>query len=360
MTRRYIITGASGHLGNNILRLLEGMDIHIDAMVLPGEKKKDRANIHYFEADVRDREAMRPYFQHGKDEDLYVIHTAGIIDITEKGMPDTRSVNIGGTENMISLSREYNVKKLVHVSSVHAIPEKRKGEVITETDHFDPSLVRGAYAKSKAEATEKVLEAARKGLDATVIHPSGIIGPYDESGNHLVQMLTDYVCGMLPAAVKGGYDFVDVRDVAYAALEALEFGRKGECYIISGGHLEIRDMLEMARKLTHGRKLVMLPIWMARIATPLMQWIAKLQKKRPLFTSYSLHTLETGAVFSHEKATRELGYSTRPMNETIRDTILWYSKPGVKIGAKLKKKLDDKRKVTMSLRKKAWSPAYIL
>ena len=357
---RYIITGANGHLGNNILRLLEGRDVHVDAMVLPGEEYRNRGNIHYFEADVRDIESMRPHFQKMEDEKLYVIHTAGIIDITEKGMPNTRSVNIGGTENIIRLSMENDVDRLVHVSSVHAIPEKRKGEVITEVTSFDPELVRGAYARSKAEATEKVLEAARAGLNATVVHPSGIIGPYDQSGNHLVQMLTDYVRGILPAAVRGGYDFVDVRDVAYGCIEAIEFGRKGECYLLTGSHLEIGNMLETARKITGGKKLVLLPIWVARIASPLMQLIARRRRERPLFTSYSLHTLETGSVFSHEKATRELGYIPRPIEETIRDTILWYSKPGIETSRKQRKKHEKRNKVTRSLRRKAWSPCYIL
>ena len=357
---RMIVTGANGHLGNNILRLLEGRNVHVDAMVRPGEKYCNHDNISYFEADVRDIEAMRPFFRKSEDERLYAIHTAGIIDITEKGLPDTRSVNIGGTENIIELCMENNVDRLVHVSSVHAIPERKKGEVITEVDSFNPELVRGAYAKSKAEATEKVLEAARHGLDAVVVHPSGIIGPYDQSGNHLVQMLTDYVKGILPAAVKGGYDFVDVRDVAYGCLEAMLFGRKGECYLLTGEHLEIGSMLEMARKITGGRKLVLLPIWIARIASPMMQLIARRRRERPLFTSYSLHTLETGSLFSHEKATAELGYATRPMSETIRDTILWYSKPRVKTGRKLSKKIEERNKVTRSLRKKAWSPCYIL
>ena len=69
----------------------------------------------------------------------------------------------------------------------------------------------GGYAKTKAEATRAVLKAAEEGLDVVVVHPSGILGPYDRSGNHLVQMVSEYLRGTLPACVKGGYDFVDVR-----------------------------------------------------------------------------------------------------------------------------------------------------
>ena len=98
--------------------------------------------------------------------------------------------------------------------------------MLTEVDHFSPESVEGAYAKTKAEASQAVLDMVREGLNAVIVHPSGILGPYDRSGNHLVQMVTDYLEGRLPACVKGGYDFVDVRDVAKGCLLAMDKGRK--------------------------------------------------------------------------------------------------------------------------------------
>ena len=334
MKRIVIITGANGHLGNTIIRMLAKQDVEIRGLVLEQEMDQmkreglqefqKRENMHYYTGNVRDKESLRPMFENTGDSDVYVIHTAGIIDISEHVSPMLYDVNVNGTRNMAALCMEYSVKRMVHVSSVHAIPEKDKLSVLTEVDHFSPESVEGAYAKTKAEASQAVLDMVREGLNAVIVHPSGILGPYDRSGNHLVQMVTDYLEGRLPACVKGGYDFVDVRDVAKGCLLAMDKGRTGECYILSNRHYEIRDVLEMVRRFAGGRRLPVLPMWMAKLAEPILYRIAVLKKERPLYTTYSLYTLEANDHFSHDKATKELGYAPRDLMETMRDTVRWY------------------------------------
>ena len=137
-------------------------------------------------------------------------------------------------------------------------------------------------------------------------------------------MVNDYIHGRLPACVVGGYDFVDVRDVAYGCLAAAERGKCGECYILSNRHYEVRDVLEMVRDVQGKRKLLpVLPMWMARAAVPIINWIAKCRKKRPLYTKYSLYTLKSNDRFSHDKATCELNYRPRDLYQTIADTVAW-------------------------------------
>ena len=134
---------------------------------------------------------------------------------------------------IITLCKQYSVKRLLYTSSVHAIPEKNAYYVLREVSHFDQKDVKGGYAKTKAMATQCVLDASKEGLHAFVVHPSGSLGPYGDTSNHLVQMVVDYIHGKLPAYVKGGYDFVDVRDIAIGCLLALEKGKSGSCYILS-------------------------------------------------------------------------------------------------------------------------------
>lgn len=323
MKKIFVITGANGHLGNTILRQLAGKNLILRGLILPNEEPAGLPEVSYYRGDVCDTETLRPMFEHDADTEIYVIHTAGRIDISEEVSPEVYNVNVIGTKNILALCREYKVKRLVYVSSVHAIPEKDPAFVLSEVDHFSPEAVVGGYAKTKAEATQAVLDAAANGLDAVVVQPSGILGPFDRSGNHLVQMVSDYIQGKLPACVKGGYDFVDVRDVAAGCIEAACKGRSGECYILSNRHYEIRDILRMVRKVHGGRKIPVLPMWMARMAAPVLQWQAKRKKKRPLYTRYSLHTLCTNDRFSHDKATSELGYRPRELFQTIRDTVSW-------------------------------------
>ena len=321
MKKLFIITGANGHLGGTIVRMLNGRPVQVRGLVFGDKKKQDTGSIHYYSGDVREPETLRPLFEGCEDMETIVIHTAGIIDISNHVSPELYDVNVNGTKNILALCREYPVKRLVYVSSVHAIPEQKRGNVTGEIRDFSPDAVVGGYAKTKAEATREVLRAAQEGLDAVVVHPSGILGPYDRSGNHLVQMVAEYLHGTLPACVKGGYDFVDVRDVAEGCLLAAEKGRKGECYILSDRYCEIREVLEIAGDVSGKKKLPVLPLWMAKMAAPFIQLHAIRKKRRPLYTAYSLHVLGTGERFSHKKATEELGYHPRDLKVTIRDMV---------------------------------------
>lgn len=325
MKRLYIVTGANGHLGSTIIRMLKRKHADIRGLILPQEEAEDAPCVRYIHGDVRDKASLEPLFEGTEGYEVIFIHTAGIIDITEDVTEFMYDVNVNGTRNVIELCTEHNVKRLLYVSSVHAIPEKDKYQVLEEVERFSPDAVVGGYAKTKAEATQLVLDAVREGLDAVVVHPSGILGPYDNehNHNHLVQMVKSYISGHLPACVNGGYDFVDVRDVARGCLAAVERGRSGECYILSNRHYEVKDVLNMIRSIYGGRKLPVLPMWMAKAAAPVLEKSAKRKKERPLYTKYSLYTLNSNDKFSHDKATRELGYKPRDLFKTMKDTIGW-------------------------------------
>ncbi len=319
----YIITGAAGHLGGALLRLLESRDCEIRGLVLPGEKIHDTERIRCIEGDITKPETLNALFEGIVPEETALIHTAGIVDISGRVSSKIWEVNVCGTKNIISKCKEYGLKRLVYVSSVHAIPEKRKGVVLSEVDAFSPDLVSGVYAKTKAAATREVLGAVKDGVDAVVVHPSGIIGPYDDGNNHLVQMVKDYIVGRIPACVKGGYDFVDVRDVAEGCVSAAENGQTGSCYILSNNYCEVKDLFSILRELTNGKKLPILPIWMAKIAAPAFEWSAQRKKTRPLYTSYSLLTLSGRDRFTHLKASNDLKYKTRDFKTTVKDTVAW-------------------------------------
>ena len=307
--------------------------------MLPGEKTDflESLGVGICYGDVREKEDLRRFFEGTEAEERYVIHAAGIVDIAAEHSERMEDVNINGTKNVIEVCRERGVKRLVHVSSVHAIPERGKYRVIEEVDRFDPEKVVGAYAKTKAEATQAVLDAAADGLDAVVVHPSGILGPYLGNGNYLVQMVKNYVNGKLPFIVRGGYDFVDVRDCAFGCVQAALRGRKGECYILSNRYYEIRDLFRMMREMTGGKRFGIVSMKLAKAFAPLFAASAKRKGKKPLFTKYSLYTLTSNGTFSHDKATAELNYRPREIFVTLADTIQWLRSRGEILAKKLAK-----------------------
>ncbi len=320
----YLVTGGMGHLGSTLIKaLISRGERNIRALVLREDEGECFDEVSYFSGDVRDKESMRPFFEHTEDEEIFLVHTASLISIQRKGMKDLYEVNVGGTENIIELAREYGVKKLVYVSSVHAIEERKDISVQREAESYDPESVYGEYAKSKAIAGNMVLDAAREGLFAMVVLPSGIIGPGDRGRNHLVQLCQMFLSNHLPLSVRGGYDMVDVRDVADGIIKALEKGKSGESYILSGSSVSIREMLGYMASCSSRKNRLCIPIFLARIVSPFFELDAKRKKKRPLFTRYSLMTLKSNTRFSHDKASVELGYRPRDISESVRDMVFY-------------------------------------
>ncbi|MDR1408944.1 MAG: NAD-dependent epimerase/dehydratase family protein [Oscillospiraceae bacterium] len=321
----YILTGAAGHLGSAVLQTLKGAGSRVRALVLPSERNKIKeAGIEVITGNVLEPDSLKPLLRGINGDDVRVIHAAGIVSIASKTNPAVHDVNVEGTRNILRLCKENDVGKLVYVSSVHAIPEKPHGETILETADFNPESVNGDYAKTKAEATCAVLDAAASGLNASVVHPSGILGPYDEGNNHLNTMVIDYCRGKLSVGVRGGYDFVDVRDVADGVVSCCEKGRPGECYILANKYFTVAELLKALSEITGLREIKsILPLWFAKLTAPLAELYYKVRRQQPLFTAYSLYTLSSNAEFSHEKAEKELGFHPRELAETLRDTIAW-------------------------------------
>ncbi len=317
----YLITGAGGHLGSTVLRELIGHPVQIRALLFGDEEPALRQEkIQYFRGDVTDRDSLLPLFQGLQGEETIVIHAAAVISIQEKMTENMYRTNVEGVQNIVDLCIHHHVRRLVHVSSVHAIPELPAGTVQREVSSYDPDLVVGGYARTKAMGAAIVVRNA-PALNAVIVLPSGIIGPYDSGKNHLIQMTKEFLSGHLPACVKGGYDFVDVRDAAKGCLLAAEHGRRGESYILSGHYMEIQDMLNREAEMTGRKPVSVLPLPAARAALPLISLYCRIRGTRPLYTAYTLHTLHSNALFSHEKAERELGYQVRSIDSSLRDMI---------------------------------------
>ena len=172
-----------------------------------------------------------------------------------------------------------------------------------------------------------VLEAAQNGLNASVVLPSGLIGPGDLSCGNTTRMLLAFCRGRLPLGVKGGYDFVDVRDVAAGVLSCAERGKAGECYILSGHYASIQDIFTLTASLL-GREPPKryVPASLAKCAAPVFEIIARLRNERSFFTPYSIAVLASNGHFSHAAASECFAYQPRPMEETLRDMASWLLK----------------------------------
>ena len=324
MSKLYLVTGGTGHVGTVLINELLAKNVSIRALVRPGRREGIPAGVDVYEGDITNLDSMRDFFQTSGFDSVTLIHCAALITITSRLNTQVWNVNVHGTENVMQLALNAAVDRVVYVSSVHAIPEKPLGQIISEVSSFSPELVHGQYAKSKAAAAQVALDYAKKGLNLSIVHPSGIIGPGDTNiRNHMIRTIHAMAEGRIPVGLKGGYDFVDSRDVVSGILSCEEKGRCGECYILTGHYITVLQLLNVVRKI-HGKKerKIEIPYGLVKAIAPISEGAARLiGRKAPLFTPYSVYTLHTNGDFSHEKATRELDYQPRDIVDSIRDSL---------------------------------------
>ena len=321
-SRLWIVTGAAGFVGSVLVRRLVDRGERVRVLLRSGAHPASLhgLDIERMAADVLDATSLEVALAEAGPEAI-VVHAAGRISIEGVDDPLVHRVNVDGTANLIAACRAAGVRRLVYVSSVHALPVPADGGPIRESTVFDPAAAVGDYAASKAEASALVLAAAD--LEPVLVHPSGVIGPGDPGDGALTRLVRDGVAGRLPATVPGGYDFVDVRDVADGIVRAAERGRSGEGYLLAGGHAEVSALIARVCARVGRRPPPRLPMALARAWAPLGERIARFRGKAPLFTAYSLRTLASGDRFDASKARRDLAWRPRPLEATIDDMTDW-------------------------------------
>ena len=318
----YLVTGATGHIGNVLVRQLIEKGERVRAMILPGENRHalKGLEVETVEADVLDLNSVFESFRgvHG------VFHLAGVISILPGADPMVLKVNVEGTKNVLQAAAESGVRRLVYTSSIHAIKRVEEG-IIDEALPYDPDNHYGEYDRSKAQATLEVQKAAQAGLEAVIACPTGVIGPYDFRGSMMGSVIRSAAVRKPMLYVDGAYDFVDVRDVADGLIRTAENGKCGESYILSGQRISVRYLLETVREITGRNFLQMkIPFDLARLAAVFTPLFYRLAQITPRFTPYSLEVLQSNSHISHAKATRDLGYQPRPLYESLTDTVKWF------------------------------------
>ena len=335
------VTGASGHIGNNLVRSLVDAGHKVRVLLhhpptsqgVASDTGRALADVpcEHVLGDVCDPASLKQAFA-GAD---HVYHLAAHISISPDEDARCEPVNVEGTRNVTAACRETSVRRLIHFSSVHALwcegIGHREGAAhpIDERHELADRPEALPYDRSKARSEKVVLAAVADGLDAVIVNPGAVIGRHDYRPSAQGSALLDWVRGRVPALVEGGYNWVDVRDVVSGAIAAAERGRRGERYLLTGhplsfqelaGHLESASGKRMPRFVT--------PLWLARMASPLVVATSKLLGTRPLVTPYALQIIACNYHFKHDKAKAELGYTPRPIEDTLGDMLAWYRSAG--------------------------------
>lgn len=315
------VTGASGHIGSVLCRKLIDQGFSVRALVHDNEDDLKAMGVEIYPGDILDQKAVTNFL---KNIDI-VYHLAAIISIDNKNENLVYKTNLEGTRNVVEACKVNKVKRLVHFSTIHCLKVLDTKAVLNETNPLisDSKL---AYEKAKAKAEELIIEECEKGFDAVVLNPTAVVGPNDFQPSYLGQALIKIYKNQLPMLVEGGYDFVDVRDVADGAILAAEKGRAGERYILGGKWISLKELSHLVSEVS-GLKTptkVVSPV-IARIGLPFIHLWSAITSQHPLYTGASLDILrDSSRNISHKKAEKELGYNPVPMKKTLFDTFEWF------------------------------------
>jgi dihydroflavonol-4-reductase len=316
------VTGASGHVGANLVRELLRRGQRVRALVhTPDPPSLRGLDVEQVPGDVRDLPSLRRAFAGA--EVLY--HLAARISIVGEMGGLVHDTNVVGARNAGQAALDCGVRRVLHMCSVHAFAQEPLDQALDETRARVSARSAPAYDRSKAGGEAEMRRLLERGLDVVILHPSGIIGPFDFGPSRMGQVFLDLYRRKLPSLVDGGFDWVDVRDVVAGAIAAVERGRTGESYLMTGHWRSIPELAGIAESVTGVRRpRLTSPRWLARVGAPLLEGWARLTQQEPLYTRESLVALGANRNYLRGKAERELDHRPRPTEESVRDVYRWF------------------------------------
>jgi len=314
------VTGASGHIGNYLVQELKRSGAEVRVLVHKFRSDLDEMDVGLIQGDLLEPESLVKLCE---SVDV-VFHLAAQIAIENRSSELVYETNVSGTRNMLKAAIYQGVRKFIHFSSIHAFQIGSPDRMLDETRPLVETH-KTIYEFTKAEGEREVLKAVKEGLDAVILNPTAVIGPFDYRGSLLGQALLKIYQNKLPFLISGGYNWVDVRDVVSASIQAIESGRKGEKYILSGEFCTLQKLSAIISKLSGCKIPGIVPVSLARLACPFFKVYSSVTNTQPLYTYQSLDILvNSPSNISNEKARRELGYEPRHLEQTLRDTFEWY------------------------------------
>ncbi|MDD3957688.1 MAG: NAD-dependent epimerase/dehydratase family protein [Candidatus Izemoplasmatales bacterium] len=304
------ITGATGHIGNNLVRHFLANNIEFTLLQRQSGKALEDLQVNAIQGDI-----FSPTFlsHHLRSGDI-LVHLAGFIDLANRDSATSDRINNLGTRTIVDYCQKNDVR-LIYTSSVDCIYREKNDHPIDEPDAFYPERMKSNYAISKARGTAYLLDKIQnEGMNALILYPSAVIGVHDYKPSAAGVEIQKALTRRLLFYIKGGYNFIDVRDCAQAILNAIHDQRTGS-YILAGHNSTLVDFYRQILGVIH-RKALLIPV-PAAIAK-LFLFIV------PRFSKMMIDTVVDNYAYDNTRMLRDLLPEIRPLPTTIEDTVDWF------------------------------------
>ncbi len=319
-----LVTGATGLLGNNIVRLLleRGETVRVLVRKQSSSRPLEGLNVEIAQGDVCDQQSVEQACRGAQR----VVHCAGEVHIGWRGLDRQRAINVEGTRHVADAARRAG-SRMVHVSSVDALGVRSLTDAVDESGDCEGTVL-CPYVVTKREAEQVVRAVVAAGLDAVIVNPGFMLGPWDwkpSSGRMLLELSKGW-CLLAPP---GTNTYCDVRDVAAGVLSALERGATGRSYVMAGTTHNFMEAWRIMAPITGRRP----PLKVGRRVTLRMvgrigDLCARLTGKEGDVNSAALEMSMLPKNYSSARAAAELGYATRGLQESATDAWAWLKQYG--------------------------------
>ncbi|HET7543101.1 MAG TPA: NAD-dependent epimerase/dehydratase family protein [Polyangiaceae bacterium] len=325
---RVFVTGATGLLGNNLVRALRARGHEVRALVRSRNKADALlagTGAEIVVGDMRDISGFERALA-GIDA---VAHTAAYFrEYYAPGdhQSSLEEINIKGTLALLASADAHGVRRFVQTSSAGTVGNPTDGSEANEESPASEAQLANLYFKSKVDGDRQIGQFSPKSdMTIATVLPGWMFGPGDAGPTRAGELILDALAGKLPGVPPGGTTIVDARDVASAMVTLLERDVPGERFIVAGRFHTIRELLDAAMDAAGKARISRsLPAWLALGLGHVTEAWARLTNSSPLVPLEGVRMLLQEFRPSSAKAQRELGVTFRPLPETIRDVVTWY------------------------------------
>ena len=322
-----IVTGADGFLGSNIVRELLNREYTVYGFIENGKNELtlEGLPLKLFNGDLCNSENLIPLFQ----ECDYIIHTAGLTSMWPSKSKKIWNVNYHAVKHLVKLSKKYEIKRFIHISTANSFGYGPKSNPGNEDEPYSVGRFGFDYNDSKYKAQEYLIQESRThNFPAIILNPTYMLGPYD-SCNGSNRMILEIYFNKLPGYSPGGRNYVSVKDVAKAAVNAIDQGRLGECYIIGNRNMSYKEVFRtIAETLDVPAPRLSIPKSLA-IAygawNVLRSWLTGNQ---PRFTWKMARIASVECYYTPQKAINELNLTLTSIEEAIMESYIWFKEKG--------------------------------